>query len=59
MLLVRFALANKGVIPVGWASRALIQCKVPYVEIWDVLHEMYESQVMLLSALPLCVQLIS
>jgi nuclear pore complex protein Nup155 len=44
-LLVRFALNHKGVIPYGWAPRILVQCGVPYVEIWDVFHEMYESQV--------------
>lgn len=43
-LLVRFALANKDVVPYGWASRILVQCGVPYGEIWDLLHEMYESQ---------------
>ena len=44
-LIVRFALNHKGVIPYGWAPRILVQCGVPYVEIWDVFHEMYESQV--------------
>jgi nuclear pore complex protein Nup155 len=44
-LLVQFALANQGDIPSGWAPRTLVQCNVPYNEIWDVLHDMYESQV--------------
>jgi hypothetical protein len=44
-LLVRFVLVNKGVLAFGWAPRVLVQCRVPYVEIWDVFHEMYESQV--------------
>ncbi|KAI0735282.1 nucleoporin [Earliella scabrosa] len=44
-LLVRFALAHKGEIPYGWAPRILTQCGVPYPEVWDILHEMYESQV--------------
>ena len=44
-LLVRFELANKGLTPYGWAPRILIQCGVPYPEVWDILHEMYESQV--------------
>ncbi|KAI0374276.1 nucleoporin [Pilatotrama ljubarskyi] len=44
-LLVRFALAHKGDIPYGWAPRILVQCGVPYPEVWDILHEMYESQV--------------
>ncbi|EPQ60591.1 nucleoporin [Gloeophyllum trabeum ATCC 11539] len=44
-LLVRFELANKGVIPYGWAPRVLVQCGVPYGEIWDIFNEMYESQV--------------
>ncbi|GLB36074.1 putative non-repetitive/WGA-negative nucleoporin C-terminal [Lyophyllum shimeji] len=44
-LLVRFALANKNVVPRGWAPRILVQCGVPFQDVWDVLHEMYESQV--------------
>jgi nuclear pore complex protein Nup155 len=46
-LLVRFTLANKSTVPYGWAPRILVQCGVPFVEIWDVFHEMYESQVAL------------
>ncbi|TFL06773.1 nucleoporin [Pterulicium gracile] len=44
-LLVQFALSNQGDIPSGWAPRTLVQCHIPYNEIWDVLHDMYESQV--------------
>ncbi|KAI0670007.1 nucleoporin [Trametes maxima] len=44
-LLVRFALAHKGDLPFGWAPRILVQCGVSYPEVWDILHEMYESQV--------------
>ncbi|KAK7064289.1 nucleoporin [Favolaschia claudopus] len=44
-LLVRFALANMGTLPFGWAARILVQCGVPFPEVWDVLHEMYESHV--------------
>ncbi|KAF9481024.1 nucleoporin [Pholiota conissans] len=44
-LLIRFTLANKDVLPAGWASRILIQCGVRFAEIWDLLNEMYESQV--------------
>lgn len=44
-LLVRFALAHKGELPYGWAPRILTQCGVPFPEVWDILHEMYESQV--------------
>ncbi|KAJ7932473.1 nucleoporin [Mycena leptocephala] len=44
-LLVRFSLANKGALPFGWAPRILVQCGVPFPEVWDVLHEMYESHV--------------
>ncbi|KAJ7103618.1 nucleoporin [Mycena belliarum] len=44
-LLVRFSLANKGALPFGWAPRTLVQCGVPFPEVWDVLHEMYESHV--------------
>ncbi|KAJ7630864.1 nucleoporin [Roridomyces roridus] len=44
-LLVRFSLNNKGLLPFGWAPRILVQCGVPFPEVWDVLHEMYESHV--------------
>ncbi|KAJ3551449.1 hypothetical protein NM688_g4699 [Phlebia brevispora] len=44
-LLVRFSLANKGLLPYGWAPRILIQCGVPFHEVWDIFHEMYESQI--------------
>lgn len=44
-LLVRFTLANKNTLTPGWAARILIQCGVRFAEIWDVFHEMYESQV--------------
>jgi len=45
MLLVRFSLVHKGSLPYGWAPRILVQCGVPFTEIWNVFHEMYESQV--------------
>ncbi|KAF8168187.1 nucleoporin [Crassisporium funariophilum] len=44
-LLVRFMLTNKTDLSAGWAARLLIQCEVRFAEIWDVFHEMYESQV--------------
>ncbi|EMD42139.1 hypothetical protein CERSUDRAFT_90739 [Gelatoporia subvermispora B] len=44
-LLVRFRLANKDAVSYGWAPRILVQCGVPYHEVWDILHEMYESQI--------------
>jgi len=44
-LLVRIRIAHKKELPYGWAPRTLIQCGVLFVEAWDVLHEMYESQV--------------
>ncbi|KAH7883515.1 nucleoporin [Phlebopus sp. FC_14] len=44
-LLVKFSLKNRSQLPKGWAPRILVQCGVPYGEIWDVLHEMYESHV--------------
>lgn len=44
-LLVRFSLERKDVLPGGWAPRTLIQAGVPFVEIWDAFHEMYESHV--------------
>ncbi|KAJ2920291.1 hypothetical protein MD484_g125, partial [Candolleomyces efflorescens] len=44
-LLVRFMLANKDGVTSGWVSRLLVQSNVPFVEIWEVLHNMYESQV--------------
>ena len=47
-MLVRYSLANKGDLPFGWAPRILVQCGVPYPEIWDIPYEMYESQVRIL-----------
>ncbi|KAL6309880.1 nucleoporin [Sparassis latifolia] len=44
-LLVRFNLAHKGTVAYGWAPRILVQCGVPHSEIWDILNEMYESQI--------------
>ena len=44
-LLVEFHLANTDVVPPGWVVRVLARCGIPYVEIWDVFHQMYESQV--------------
>ncbi|KAF8898825.1 nucleoporin [Infundibulicybe gibba] len=44
-LLVRFTLANTSSLSPGWAPRTLIQCGVPFLEVWDIFHEMYESQV--------------
>ena len=44
-VLVRYSLAHKGELPFGWAPRILVQCGVPYPEVWDILYEMYESQV--------------
>ncbi len=43
--MVRFLLANKTLLPAGWAARLLVQCGIQFGEIWDVFHEMYESQV--------------
>jgi hypothetical protein len=44
-LLARFALASDKAVPAGWAPRALVQCRVAYAEIWDILHGIYESQI--------------
>lgn len=44
-LLVEFQLANADVAPPGWAVRVLARCGTAYMEIWDVFHHMYESQV--------------
>jgi len=44
-LLVEFQLVNTDVVPPGWVVRVLARCGIPYVEIWDVFHQMYESQV--------------
>lgn len=44
-LVVGFALANKANVESGWVSNLFEQCNVPHVEIWEVLHTMYESQV--------------
>ncbi|KAG6885845.1 hypothetical protein C0993_008808 [Termitomyces sp. T159_Od127] len=57
-LLVRFTLANKNVVAFGWAPRILIECGVPYTDVWDVFHEMYESQVSPRSAINAFAQLV-
>ncbi|KAG9314302.1 nucleoporin [Chiua virens] len=44
-LLVSFSLRNRAQLPKGWTPRVLVQCGVPHTEIWDVLHDMYESHV--------------
>ncbi|TFK77170.1 nucleoporin [Pluteus cervinus] len=44
-LLVRFSLARKDEVAQGWAPRLLVQCGVPYGEVWGTFHEMYESQI--------------
>ncbi|TDL28525.1 nucleoporin [Rickenella mellea] len=44
-LLLRFTLAHKGIRPHGWAARILNDAGVPYPDIWDIFHAMYESQV--------------
>ncbi|KAG7450597.1 nucleoporin [Guyanagaster necrorhizus] len=44
-LLVRFSLERKGVLPYGWAPRVLVQCGVPFIEIWEILNGMYESHI--------------
>lgn len=44
-LLVEFQLANTDAVPPGWVVRVLARCGIPYVEVWDVFHQMYESQV--------------
>lgn len=44
-LLVEFQLANTDAVPPGWVVRVLARCSIPYVEIWDVFHQMYESHV--------------
>ncbi|KAI5123612.1 hypothetical protein M0805_003428 [Coniferiporia weirii] len=45
LLLVRFVLSNKGARSHGWAPRILRECGVPNSEIWDIFHDMYESQI--------------
>ncbi|KAK7059035.1 hypothetical protein VNI00_001659 [Paramarasmius palmivorus] len=42
-LLIRFALERKQSLPRGWAPRILRQCNVPFVEIWQIFHNIYES----------------
>lgn len=44
-LLVEFQLANTDAVQPGWVVQVLALCGIPYVEIWDVFHQMYESQV--------------
>jgi len=52
LLLVRFHLGHTDVVPTGWVPRILIQCGVPYAETWDVLHQMYDSQIPPFNAQP-------
>ncbi|KAI3622521.1 nucleoporin [Moniliophthora roreri] len=42
-LLIRFALDHKQSLARGWAPRILRQCNVPFVEIWQIFHSVYES----------------
>ncbi|KAF8832270.1 hypothetical protein HHX47_DHR1001833 [Lentinula edodes] len=44
-LLIRFSLDRKEVLQSGWAPRVLARAGIPYVEIWDALHDMYESHI--------------
>ncbi|KIY65128.1 nucleoporin [Cylindrobasidium torrendii FP15055 ss-10] len=44
-LLARFTLDHLDILPYGWTPRILIQCGVPYFEIWDILNGMYESHI--------------
>ncbi|KAJ4002393.1 nucleoporin [Lentinula boryana] len=44
-LMVRFSLERKDILQSGWAPRTLARAGIPYVEIWDALHEMYESHI--------------
>ncbi|KAF9076202.1 nucleoporin [Rhodocollybia butyracea] len=44
-LLVRFSLERKDILPSGWAPRVFKEANVSYVEVWDALHEMYESHI--------------
>ncbi|KAJ3937728.1 MAG: nucleoporin [Lentinula lateritia] len=44
-LLIRFSLERKEVLQSGWAPRVLARAGIPYVEIWDALHDMYESHI--------------
>ncbi|KIK70905.1 hypothetical protein GYMLUDRAFT_32985 [Collybiopsis luxurians FD-317 M1] len=44
-LLVRFSLERKEVLLPGWAPKVLAEAGVSYAEIWDTLHEMYESHI--------------
>ncbi|KAJ8083919.1 hypothetical protein PM082_002686 [Marasmius tenuissimus] len=42
-LLIRFALERKEHLPKGWAPRILRQCNVPFVEAWQIFHDIYDS----------------
>ncbi|KAG7099133.1 hypothetical protein E1B28_001005 [Marasmius oreades] len=42
-LLIRFALERKESLPNGWGPRILKQCNVPFVEIWRIFHDVYDS----------------
>ena len=43
--LEQFALDRQAVVPQGWAPRVLLEAGVPYMDIFSVLHRLYESQV--------------
>ncbi|KAI6047699.1 nucleoporin [Pisolithus marmoratus] len=43
--LMRFSLKHLARLPKGWTPRVLVQCGVPYSEVWEVLREMYESHI--------------
>ncbi|KAF8922648.1 nucleoporin [Mucidula mucida] len=42
-LLVRFSLERSP--GAGWVPQLLAECRIPYVEIWDILNDMYESHI--------------
>ncbi|KAI0033421.1 nucleoporin [Vararia minispora EC-137] len=43
--LATFQLTNTSTLPPGWSARILVACGVPYPEVWEVMHQMYESQI--------------
>ncbi|EJD55558.1 nucleoporin-domain-containing protein [Auricularia subglabra TFB-10046 SS5] len=45
MRLERFALERAPNVPQGWVPRQLLEANVPYGDVFDIIHKLYESQV--------------
>ena len=49
MLLVGYQLEHLDVVQPDWVPRTLVRAGVPFAEIWDVLHQLYDSHVCIFS----------